>query len=119
MKHVYQRFLFKTASKVTEFFPKTLLWRQIRNIINSHISWPWKHLFASKIVLRVIVCCLRNVGPISSSRRVLRSCHRNVFFGAPLAFLRVVNPFRWLFRRCIVFMSSCHPFFLSSTSLHI
>ena len=76
MKHVQQHFLFKTASKVTEMFPKTLLWLQIGDIIDSHISWPWKHFFASKIVLRVIVCYLRSVGSMSSSRRVLRSCHR-------------------------------------------
>ena len=31
------------------------LWRQI----GDKMSWPWKHFFASKIVLRVIVCCLR------------------------------------------------------------
>ena len=31
------------------------LWRQI----GDKISWPWKRFFASKIVLRVIVCCLR------------------------------------------------------------
>ena len=76
MKHVQQHFLFKTASKVTEMFPKTLLWLQIGDIIDSHISWPWKHYFAAKIVLRVIVCCLRTVGSMSSSRRVLGSCHR-------------------------------------------
>ena len=77
MKHVQQHFVFKTASKeVTEMFPKTLLWLQIGDIIDSHISWPWKHFFALKIVLRVIVCCLRSVGSMSSSRCVLRSCHR-------------------------------------------
>ena len=67
---------FIEASKVTEMFPKTLLWLQIGDIIDSHISWPWKRYFASKIVLRVIVCCLRSVGSMSSSRRVLGSCHR-------------------------------------------
>ena len=41
MKHVQQHSLFKTASKVTEMFPKTLLWLQIGDIIDSHISWPW------------------------------------------------------------------------------
>ena len=30
------------------------VWRQIGDIIDSHISWLWKHFFASKIVLRVI-----------------------------------------------------------------
>ena len=49
MKHVQQHFLFKTASKAAEMFPKTLLWLQIGDIIDSHISWPWKHFFASKI----------------------------------------------------------------------
>ena len=30
-------------------------WRQIGDIIDSHISWPWKQFFAWKIVLRVIL----------------------------------------------------------------
>ena len=58
----------------------------------------------------VIVNYLRSVGSISSSRRVLRSYHRIVFFGAPLAFLRVVIPFRWLLRRFHVFVSSVFSF---------
>ena len=45
------------------------VWRQIGDKIDTQISWPWKHFFASKIVLRVIVCCLRVVGSMSSSRR--------------------------------------------------
>ena len=48
------------------------LWRQIEDKINTRISWPCKHFFASKIVLRVIVCCLRGVGSMSSSYRILR-----------------------------------------------
>ena len=31
------------------------VWRQIGDIIDSHISWPWKQFFAWKIVLRVIL----------------------------------------------------------------
>ena len=61
------------------------LWRQIGDKVDTQISWPWKHFFASKIVLRVIVCCLRGVGSMSYP-----SIHRTVFFGAPLAFLRGV-----------------------------
>ena len=49
LKHVQRHFLFKT---------KTLLWLQIGDIIDSHISWPWKHFFASKIVLRASYCLL-------------------------------------------------------------
>ena len=56
------------------------LWRQIGDKIDTQISWPWKHFFASKIVLRVIVCCLRGVGSMSYP-----SIHRTVFHGAPLA----------------------------------
>ena len=66
------------------------LWRQIGDKIDTQISWPWKHFFASKIVLRVIVCCLRGVGSMSSSRRIPRfivvfsSGHRWLFFVASL-----------------------------------
>ena len=42
------------------------LWREIGDKLDTQISWPWKHFFASKIVLRVIVCCLRGVGSMSS-----------------------------------------------------
>ena len=45
---------------------------KIGDKIDIQISWPWKHFFASKIVLRVIVCCLRGVGSMSSSRRIHR-----------------------------------------------
>ena len=61
-------------------------YRQIGDKIDTQISWPWKHFFASKIVLRVIVCCLRGVGAMSSSRRIPRfivlfsSGHRWLFF---------------------------------------
>ena len=48
------------------------LWRKIGDKIDTQISWPWKHFFPSKTVLRVIVCCLRGVGSISSSRRIPR-----------------------------------------------
>ena len=80
-----------------------VVWRHIGDIIDSHISWPWKHFFTSSLLLR----------------RVLRLCDRIVFFGAPLVFLPVVNLFRRLLRGCVVFISSCRPFFLSSTLLHI
>ena len=56
----------------------------------------------SKIVLRVIVCCLRGVGSMSSSRRVPRSFHRTIFFGATLVFLRVVK----IFFRHILFLEA-------------
>ena len=48
------------------------IWCQIGDKIDTQISWPWKHLFVSKIVLRVIVCCLPGVGSVSSSRRIPR-----------------------------------------------
>ena len=60
--------------------------------MDTYFSWTRKHFFASKIVLQVIVCCLRGVGSMSSSR-VVRSFHRTVFFGSPLAFLPVVKFF--------------------------
>ena len=44
------------------------------------------------------------------------SFHRTVFFLAPPAFLRSVV--MGLCRRCVIFMSSCRRFFLSSTALH-
>ena len=74
-----------------------------------------KHFFASKIVLRVIVCCLRGVGFMSSSRHIPRFIVL-FFFGAPLAFLRGVA--MGLCRRCVIFMSSCRRVCLSSTALH-
>ena len=49
-----------------------MIWRQIGDKIDTQISWHWKHFFASKIVFRVIVCCLRGVGSMSSSRRIPR-----------------------------------------------
>ena len=60
--------------------------------IDTYFSWPRKHFFPAKIVLQVIVCCLCGVGSMSSSR-VVRSFHRTVFFGSPLAFLSVVKFF--------------------------
>ena len=65
----------------------------------TQISWPWKHFFASKIVLRVIVCCLRGVGSMSSSRRIPRfivlfsSRHRWLFFLESLWLYVVVASF--------------------------
>ena len=70
-----------------------------RGKIDTQISWPWKHFFASKIVLRVIVCCLRGVGSMSSSRRIPRfivpfsSGHRWLFFVASLWAYVVVTSF--------------------------
>ena len=46
--------------------------RQIGDKIDTQLSWSWKHFFTSKIVLRVIVCCLRGVGSMCSSRRIPR-----------------------------------------------
>ena len=75
------------------------VWRQIGDKIDTQISWPWKHFFASKIVLRVIVCCLRGVGSMSSSRRIPRfivvfsSGHRWLFFVASLWAYVVVASF--------------------------
>ena len=75
---------------VHNFMAIVYLWRQIGDKIDTQISWPWKRFFASKIVLRVIVCCLRGVGSMSSSRRIPRfivlfsSGHRWLFFVASL-----------------------------------
>ena len=103
-------------------YPDTWVWRHIGDIIDSHISWPWKHFLTSKIVLRVIwllsiifvasVPCLRVF--VSFVRVMVLSSS-----GLRWPFSRVVNPFRRLLRGCVVFMSSCRPFFLSSTLLHI
>ena len=60
-----------------------------------------KHFFASKIVLRVIVCCFCGVSSTSSSRRMPRfivlfsSGHRWLFF-------RVAS--RGLCRRCVIYL---------------
>ena len=75
------------------------LWRQIEDKIDTRISWPCKHFFASKIVLRVIVCCLRGVGSMSSSPRIPRfivlfySGHRRLFFVGSLWAYVVVASF--------------------------
>ena len=67
------------------------IWGQIRDKIDTQSSWPCKHFlnfFASKTVLRVIICCLRGVGSMSSSRRLPRFIvlfspgHRWLFFVA-------------------------------------
>ena len=90
---------------VHNFIAIVYLRRQIGDKIDTQISWPCKHFFASKIVLRVIVCCLRGVGSISSSRRIPRfivlfsSGHRRLFLAslsayvvvASLLYLRVVG----------------------------
>ena len=90
---------------VHNFMAIVYLWRQIGDKIDTQISWPWKHFIASKIVLRVIVCCLRGVGSMSSSRRIPRfivlfySGHRRLFLAslsayvvvASLLYLRVVG----------------------------
>ena len=67
------------------------------------------------------VCCLRGVGFMSSSR-VVRSFHGTVFFGSPLAFLRVVKIcFRYnLFLEasqwaCFVVASFSRPYFFGSS----
>ena len=75
------------------------LWRQIEDKIDTRISWPCKHFFASKIVLRVIVCCLRGVCFMSSRRRIphvivlFYSRHRWLFFVASLWAYVVVASF--------------------------
>ena len=80
-------------------FSQPLVWRQIGDKIGTQISWPWKHFFASKIVLRVIVCCLRGVGSMSSSSRtpcfivLFSSGHRWLFFVALLWAYVVVASF--------------------------
>ena len=61
-----------SRSRTILHFAHSIIWRQIGDKIDTQISWPWKHFFASKIVLRVIVCCLRGVGSMSSSRRIPR-----------------------------------------------
>ena len=73
-----------------------------------------KHFFASKIVLRVIVCCLRGVGSMSSSRPIPRfivlfsSGHRWLFFVA----WRMSS-----LRNFYVFVSSGMPFVDCATYL--
>ena len=80
-------------------FTIPMVWRQIGDKIDTQISWPWKHFFASKIVLRVIVCCLGGVGSMSSNRHIPRlivlfsSGHRWLFFVASLWAYVVVASF--------------------------
>ena len=84
---------------VHNFMAIVYLRRQIGDKIDTQISWPWKHFFASKIVLRVIVCCLRGVGSMSSNRHIPRfivlfsSGHRWLFFVASLWAYVVVASF--------------------------
>ena len=97
-------------------YPDTWVWRHIGDIIDSHISWPWKHFFTSKVVSSsylVIVNYVRNVGSMSSSLRVLRSCDGIVFFGAPLALQpcsQSLSTVATRLRRFHVFVSSVFPF---------
>ena len=73
--------------------------------------WPWKHFFASKIVLQVIVCCLHGVGSMSLSRHIPRFIvlgHRWLFFVASL----------WAYVLVTSFLCSCGRAFLSLTALH-
>ena len=79
--------------------PQLGLWRQIWDKIDTQISWSWKHFFPSKLVQRVIVCCLRGVDSMSSSRRIpgftvlFFSGHRWLFFVASLRAYVVVASF--------------------------
>ena len=52
----FHRFQTPKSNKYSSGLDEDMLpvWRQIGDIIDSHISWLWKHFFASKIVLRVI-----------------------------------------------------------------
>ena len=90
-----------------------MLWRQIVGKIDTHFSWPCKHYFASKIVLQVIVSCLRGEGSMSSCPSFvssycflrgtagLSSC-REIFLSL-YPFPRGVA--MSLFRRCVIFKS--------------
>ena len=72
------------------------VWRQIGDIIDSHISWLWKHFFASKIVLRVIwlfsiifvasVPCLQIVVSFVRVIALSSSGHRWPFFVSSIPF---------------------------------
>ena len=68
----------------------TFLWRHIGDKIVTQFLWPWKLFFASRTVLRVIVCCIRGVGSMSSSCCIPRFIilfslgHRWLFFVASL-----------------------------------
>ena len=64
--------LYKTPIHVFVCKVRQKLWCHIGKKKETQISWPWKHFFSSKIVLRVIACCLRGVGSMSSSRRIPR-----------------------------------------------
>ena len=93
-----------------------MVWRQIGDIIDSHISWPRKHFFASKIVLRVIwllsiifvasVPCLRVV--VSFVRVIVLSVLRGTagLSSSRLSLSMVVTSLR----RFHVFASSFFPF---------
>ena len=57
------------------------LWRrQIGDKIDTHISWPRKHFFASTTVLRVIVCRLRGVASLFRFIVLFSSGHRWPYF---------------------------------------
>ena len=77
----------------------TFVWWQIGDKIDTQILWPWKHFFASKIVLWVIGCCLRGIGSMSSSHHIpcfivlFSSGHCWLFFLASLWAYVVLAPF--------------------------
>ena len=93
-----------------------VVFRHMGDIIDSHISWPWKHFFTSKIVLRVIwllsiifaaaVPCLRVV--VSSVRVIVLSSsgHHWPFFQSSITFDGCYTSLG----RFHVFVSSVFPF---------
>ena len=86
------------------------IWRQSGDKISNQISWPLKHFYVSKIIVRVILCCLRGFGSMSSSRRIPRfivlfsSGHHWLFFAASLRTYVVVASFL-----CLRVVLPCYP----------
>lgn len=100
------------STRILIFFNPQHFWSILKKIpptqihVFKPIHWTPLGIFVASVpCLRVVVSFVRVIVLSSSGHR--------------WPFSRFVNPFRRLLRGCVVFMSSCRPFFLSSTLLHI
>ena len=94
------------STRILIFFNPQHFWSVLKKIPPTQV-----HVF--KPIHWTPLNYLRSIGSMSSSRRVLRSCDRIVFFGAPLALQscrQSLSTVATCLRRFHVFVSSVFPF---------
>ena len=101
---LYGHALITTLHTPVLIYSCSSLWRQIGDKIDTHISWPRKHFFASTTVLQVIVCCLRGFVSLFRFIVLFSSGHRWPYFVS------------WNFSFVISFSSRCRNALVLSLS---